>query len=171
MDAQTWKDLGLPVNLFTLLNKKIVEGVEAKNIIQQDPRKQETISKQPLKFENSQPNQNSFENAINKAKNDKDMFNSYKEKMNKNMENNSSNQMIIEEDKMKITVEKFLENIVNEIRDLSIYIPILKNLYKIIENIIKNPTDHKFKKIKAFGGFIEKSISSNESTLKFFNWV
>ena len=175
MDSQTWKDLGLPSNLFSLLNKKIVSSLETQNTIQSNTTSKE--SKNILQTQQQaliETNQDKFDNAINKIKNDKSMFNAYKDILNntKNeIEKKPTNQIIQEEDETKISVEKYLENIINEIRDSSIYIPLLKNIYSIVENIIKNPSEAKFKRIKAFGGFIEKSVSLSEASMKFFNWV
>lgn len=173
LDSQTWKDMGLPVNLFNLLNKKVKE-VTDKPIQTQTPNTSVVSTQGKGSLE-----QKDFEKAIDKIKNDKEQFNSYKQMISENnkqqkvdMENKPSRQMIEEEvDEIKIYVNKYLENIVNDIRDSTVYVPILKNLYTIIENIIKNPSDLKYKKLKAFGGFIEKSVTSNESVAKFFLWV
>ena len=83
MDSQTWKDLGLPSNLFSLLNKKIVSSLETQNTIQSNTTSKE--SKNILQTQQQaliETNQDKFDNAINKIKNDKSMFNAYKDILN-----------------------------------------------------------------------------------------
>ena len=82
-----------------------------------------------------------------------------------------SNKIIEENDEIRMTVFNYLENIVDEIRDSSVFIRLLKNLYMIIENIIVNPTEAKYKQIKANGGLIEKNLLPYNSCMKFFIWV
>jgi hypothetical protein len=182
LDVQTWKDMGLPVNLFNLLNKKVKEAATDSEKPTQtlNENKSVTISQNQQTQGKGQIEHKSFEKAVDKIKNEKEQFNAYKQMVSDNnnqqkvdTEKKIPKQMIEEEnvDEIRIYVNKFLENIVNEIRDSTVYISIMKNLYTIIENIVKNPSEPKFRKIKAFGGFIEKSVAANESVMKFFLWV
>ena len=134
MDVELWKQLGLPLNLFIILNKKF-SFLKA-----------------------SSGNSNVVNTALDKTEVKKNMID----------DENYDTPTVLQDSKEYVFA--YTNEIINEIRNFDIYVPILKNIHLVLSNILKNPKEEKFKKIKADSAFLKNYIFPYKSATNFFFW-
>lgn len=76
-------------------------------------------------------------------------------------------QEVKEEDILKTEIYKVLENIMREINDRDKVKEVLKKLHTIVMNIVSNPEDIKYRKLKIDSKFFEVTIKPYINTYKF----
>ena len=189
LSIETWKGLGLPINLYYVLNE-LYQSALAEQQPANQPNPQPKITQPPAQTyqeqvlnpqfqQKIQKNQNEISNQLrpqiqyqqNKnANQNNNILNNFIN--NKNHPNNTSNNNINANDSLQNIVHNNLSILFTEIDNLDISRKVFKQIYTIISNIAHNPNDEKFRRfnIKKFTSTYKyKSIYTLFSSLGFKN--
>lgn len=169
MDMNTWKELKLPLNLFNLLMRHIKQTQEKEKGVSNTSNSSNSNTKvvNPINTttSNSNSNINSSNNNNNKFSNQllnnnsninqvKTNTNTNTNTNNTNYNNNTnSNNALYEiryssKETLKEDIFHLLDQVISEAKNRETFEPTLKTLFKILENILNNPSNDQFRKIK-----------------------
>ena len=176
LSKETWKSFNLPLNLFYLLNEKYQKYQNNNNNnIQFNPQKQISNNN----FNKIQNNLNN-NNLYNKYNNYNNYNNNYKYNNNSNNysksliqnNNNSFNYQKSSQSNVinRENIQKYLQSIFMQINNFNISKDVFHLLFKIINNIIKNPNNEKYKKINIQKLFYLYNYSSLKQFLFFIGF-
>ena len=190
LSIETWKGLGLPINLYYVLNELYQSALaEQQPANQPNPQPQITQSlvqtyqeqvPNPQYQQKIQKNQNEIPNQLrpqiqyqqNKNSNqNNNILNNFINNKNR-PNNNTTNNNINANDSLQNIVHNNLSILFTEIDNLDISRKVFKQIYTIISNIAHNPNDEKFRRfnIKKFTSTYKyKSIYTLFSSLGFKN--
>ena len=190
LSIETWKGLGLPINLYYVLNE-LYQSALAEQQPANQPNPQPQITQSPVQtYQEQVPNpqyqqknqkkQNEIPNQLrpqiqyqqNKNSNqNNDILNNFINNKNR-PNNNTTNNNINANDSLQNIVHNNLSILFTEIDNLDISRKVFKQIYTIISNIAHNPNDEKFRRfnIKKFTSTYKyKSIYTLFSSLGFKN--
>lgn len=153
MSVDLWKELGLPLNLFFLINKK-----------------RESL------MQNSQTPSNPVSTTQETKIKEKD---EKREEFPQQTVNETKKNIIVEEEEINTnqpidpTEEVFANciEIIEQVNKKETYVQIFKSLHLIITNILKNPNDEKFRKVKADSPFVKNYVYPYKTCYNFFIWL
>ena len=167
LSKETWISFNLPLNLFYLLNEKY-QKYQNNNNFQFNQQKQNNNNN----FNKIQNNINNFYNKYNNFQNN-NKSNNYSKSL---IQNNNYNKFNYQKSSLtsnelnKENIQKYLQNIFIQINNYSISKEVFHYLYKIINNIIKNPNNEKYKKINIQKLFYLYNYSSLKQFLFFIGF-
>ena len=190
LSIETWKGLGLPINLYYVLNE-LYQSALAEQQPANQPNPQPQITQSPVQtYQEQVPNpqyqqknqkkQNEIPNQLrpqiqyqqNKNSNqNNNILNNFINNKNR-PNNNTTNNNINANDSLQNIVHNNLSILFTEIDTLDISRKVFKQIYTIISNIAHNPNDEKFRRfnIKKFTSTYKyKSIYTLFSSLGFKN--
>ena len=190
LSIETWKGLGLPINLYYVLNE-LYQSALAEQQPANQPNPQPQITQSPVQTyqeqvpnpqyqQKIQKNQNEIPNQLrpqiqyqqNKNSNqNNNILNNFINNKNR-PNNNTTNNNINANDSLQNIVHNNLSILFTEIDNLDISRKVFKQIYTIISNIAHNPNDEKFRRfnIKKFTSTYKyKSIYTLFSSLGFKN--
>ena len=190
LSIETWKGLGLPINLYYVLNE-LYQSALAEQQPANQPNPQPQITQSPVQTyqeqvpnpqyqQKIQKNQNEIPNQLrpqiqyqqNKNSNqNNNILNNFINNKNR-PNNNTTNNNINATDSLQNIVHNNLSILFTEIDNLDISRKVFKQIYTIISNIAHNPNDEKFRRfnIKKFTSTYKyKSIYTLFSSLGFKN--
>ena len=190
LSIETWKGLGLPINLYYVLNE-LYQSALAEQQPANQPNPQPQITQSPVQtYQEQVPNpqyqqknqkkQNEIPNQLrpqiqyqqNKNSNqNNNILNNFINNKNR-PNNNTTNNNINANDSLQNIVHNNLSILFTEIDNLDISRKVFKQIYTIISNIAHNPNDEKFRRfnIKKFTSTYKyKSIYTLFSSLGFKN--
>ena len=190
LSIETWKGLGLPINLYYVLNE-LYQSALAEQQPANLPEPQPKITQPPAQTYQEQVPNPQFQQKIQKNQNE--IPNQFKPQIqfqqNKNTNqnnnilnnfmnnknrpnNNTSNDNINQYDSLQNIVHNNLSILFSEIDNLDISRKVFKQIYTIISNIAHNPNEEKFRRFninKFTSTFKYKSIYTLFSSLGFKN--
>lgn len=163
MDLDTWKSLNLPLNLFNLLMRHIKQ-IQSSNT---NTSSNTNNSLNSISVSNNKANSNL--NIINTSKTNNTITNtnsninnqSISSLVNQNNQSTSISLSFKNKEDLRKEVFSIMDSLVEQIGVKETYESTLKTLYKIIENVVNNPKNEQFKRIKK---------SSNAYSIKIKPW-
>lgn len=188
LNIDLWRQLGLPLNLFFIINEKIkifestlTDPSTGSNLFKleqpQNSVKITSINQSVIKEipRNEDKNITALKQSYTTDSNLVRIPSKIHEiqpnpKVEKTVEHliPSSNKIEIHShDYLKKDIYNVLDNLASEINSKDRMKDVLKNLHKIIINIISNPNDEKFRKLNAESKFFQNTINPYKNTLKF----
>ncbi len=177
LSKETWKSFNLPLNLFYLLNEKYQKYQNNNNNnIQFNPQKQ--ISNNNFNKIQNNLNNNNLYNKYNNYNNYNNNYNNYNNNSNnylKSLIQNNNNTFNYQKSSQsnvinRENIQKYLQSIFMQINNFNISKDVFHLLFKIINNIIKNPNNEKYKKINIQKLFYLYNYSSLKQFLFFIGF-
>jgi hypothetical protein len=191
LNVDLWRQLGLPLNLYFILNEKIKiydspqaeQMIESANIFKLDQQKnlvQSTSINEPVKKELPKNEQKNIPSLKQSSSTDSSIIKI--PSLTQETQPNPPQQKTVEHlipsltsnkievhthDYLKRDIYNILDNLASEINNKDKTKDVLKNLHKIIINIISNPNDEKFRKLNTESKFFQNTINPYKNTLKF----
>ena len=181
LSKETWKSFNLPLNLFYLLNEKY-QKYQNNNNIQFNPQKQ--ISNNNFNKIQNNLNNNNLYNKYNNYNNYNNNYNNYNNNYKYNNNSNNYSKSLIQNNINTFNyqkssqsnvinrenIQKYLQSIFMQINNFNISKDVFHLLFKIINNIIKNPNNEKYKKINIQKLFYLYNYSSLKQFLFFIGF-
>ena len=183
LSKETWKSFNLPLNLFYLLNEKYQKYQNNNNNnIQFNPQKQ--ISNNNFNKIQNNLNNNNLYNKYNNYNNYNNNYNNYNNNYKYNNNSNNYSKSLIQNNNNTFNyqkssqsnvinrenIQKYLQSIFMQINNFNISKDVFHLLFKIINNIIKNPNNEKYKKINIQKLFYLYNYSSLKQFLFFIGF-
>ena len=178
LEVNDWKSMNLPLNIFLMLRKRLEEinssstsNVSNVNVVN-NPNPNPILN--PSQINQTNQTNNNFNNLVIKEVEKNENINT---KKIETKEEKSNNKMEID-DEVKKTVSNLkekeysqLERIMEEISNFEKASDFFKDLELVIENIINNPSEEKFRKLKIESGLFSRSFTPYKQSIAFLEFV